>query len=283
MRALGGIVLFVVAATSFASGQQTAPSKPSQPVDDQPERVKVYAVGPDVTAPLLLSTNPIQIDAGKCKKKVDSKVTFFVIVDSMGRPRNLMFLAPLGNELDKYALQVASEDRFTPGTHDGAPAVISQALEVGLQACVEEKKDDAGLKKLLYRLRSQPSQKFRPLVDSPEEAVLAPNNWSWGASNGSASKAETVGGSVKAPVLVKSAAAHFTSAARKARLEGACTFSLIVDRNGMPQDIQITKSLDTGLDQNAIDAINQYRFKPGMKEGEPVPVMLHVEIRFNLF
>jgi hypothetical protein len=51
----------------------------------------------------------------------------------------------------------------------------------------------------------------------------------------------------------------------------------------MPQDIRITKSLDTGLDQNAIDAINQYRFKPGMKEGEPVPVMLHVEIRFKLY
>jgi hypothetical protein len=211
-------VLFVAATTSLASGQQTTPSAPSQLADDQPERVKVYAVGPGATAPQLLSTSPIQIDAGECKKKVDSKVIFSVLVDSTSQPRNLMFLKPLGNEMDKFALQVASPDRFTPGTHNGVPAVIGQTLEVGLQACVEEQKDDAGNKSLLYRLRSQPSQEFRPLVDPPDEAVLAPKNWSWGTSNDSAPKAEAVGGSVKAPVLLKSAAAHFTNAARKARL-----------------------------------------------------------------
>ena len=121
MRRQWGIVLFVAATTSLISGQQTTPSAPSQLADDHSQHVKVYAAGPGVTSPQLLSTTPIRIDSGKCKKKMDSKVIFSVLVDSLGQPRNLMFLQPLGNEMDKFALQVASSDRFTPGTHDGAP------------------------------------------------------------------------------------------------------------------------------------------------------------------
>jgi len=278
------MALFVAAATSFVSGQQTTSSSaPSQSADDHPERVKVYSVGPGVTAPQLLSTSPVQIDSGKCRKKADSKVIFSVLVDSEGKPRNLMFLKPLGSELDKFALQVATADRFTPGTHDGAPAAIGQTLEVALQACVEQTKDDAGNKSFLYRLRAQPSQEFRPLTDSPEEAVLAPNNWSWGNPNGDEPQIKIFEGSVKAPVLLKSAEARFTNTARKARLQGSCAFSIVVDRNGMPQNFRLIKSLDFGLDQNALDAIKQYRFKPAMRDGEPIAVQINVEINFRLY
>jgi TonB family protein len=282
MRALWGIVLFAAVTTSFTSGQQTTPSAPSQLADDQPERVKVYTVGPGVTAPKLLSTSPIQIDHGKCKKMLDLRVIFSVLVDSTGQPRNLMFLQPLGIEIDKVALQVASADRFVPGTHDGRPAVIGQTLNVDLQTCVEEKKDEEGNKAFLYRLRSQPSQEFRPLADSPEMALLAPKDWSWGEPNGSAPQIKSFGGSVKAPVLLNHAEPFYTKAARYARTQGICTVYFVLDRNGMPQNIQITKSLDNGLDQSAIDAVNQYRFEPAMKDGEPIPVRLHVEISFHL-
>jgi protein TonB len=51
----------------------------------------------------------------------------------------------------------------------------------------------------------------------------------------------------------------------------------------MPQNIQITKSLDPGLDQNAIDAVANFRFKPSMRNGEPVAVMVSIEINFRLY
>jgi protein TonB len=38
-----------------------------------------------------------------------------------------------------------------------------------------------------------------------------------------------------------------------------------------------------GLDEKAIEAVNQYRFKPAMKDGEPVPVRITVEVNFRLF
>lgn len=292
MRGVRGILLFVAATAGLASGQQTTPSAPFLLAGNQLERVKVYSVGPGVTAPQLLPLNLPPILGGKCKRKVDGEVVLSVFVDSTGRPRNLMFLKPLGNALDKFALQVASADRFNPGTHDGVPVAIGQSLKVGLQACVEQKKDDSGNKTFLYRLRSQPTQEFYPLADPSDDTVFAPDNWSWGNPNGSAdqtvnfggtNQVKSLGGSVKAPVLVKHVGAVYTDAARKARLQGSCTISIVVDRNGLPQNLRVTKSLEYGLDHNAIESISQFRFKPAMKEGEPVPAMIDVEISYHLY
>jgi len=77
--------------------------------------------------------------------------------------------------------------------------------------------------------------------------------------------------------------AVFTEAARRAKYQGVCLISLIVDEQGMPQNIQIMKMLDYGLDQNAVDAVGKYRFRPAMKSGQPVPVMIAVEVSFRLY
>jgi TonB family protein len=58
--------------------------------------------------------------------------------------------------------------------------------------------------------------------------------------------------------------------------------SLVVDINGMPQEIRVVKPLGLGLDQKAIEAIQKWRFKPGMKDGKPVPVQAIVEVNFRL-
>jgi protein TonB len=49
----------------------------------------------------------------------------------------------------------------------------------------------------------------------------------------------------------------------------------------MPQNVQVTKKLGYGLDEEAVAAVNQYRFKPAMQNGGPVPVKLTVEVNFR--
>jgi TonB family protein len=284
MRALWVVALFVGLGTNFSSGQQNSPT-PSPLPDAHQDRVKVYAVGPGVTAPELLPPAPLPNPAEKCKKKqeVDGKVVLSVLVDEAGQPRNLMFLNPLGNDLDKFALQIVAADRFKPGTHDGAPVVVAQSVEVDLQSCVVEKKDDAGKKTDWLRLRSQPVQKFGTLPQPPEEAVLSSDNSARVDSGISDAVIQRIGGSVKAPVVLKTVGAEFSDAAKKAKYGGICIVSLIVDVYGRPQNVRIVRPLDFGLSEKAIEAVNKFRFKPAMKNGEPVPVKISVVIEFHLY
>jgi TonB family protein len=57
---------------------------------------------------------------------------------------------------------------------------------------------------------------------------------------------------------------------------------LIVDVAGKAQSIKVMRSLGLGLDENAIQAVNQWKFRPGYRNGRPVAVIATVEVYFRL-
>ena len=104
----------------------------------------------------------------------------------------------------------------------------------------------------------------------------------FGASTGGG--LEQIGGRVSAPVVLHSVEAEFSDEARRAKYQGACLISLIVDVQGNPQNIRVARSLGKGLDEKAIEAVRQYKFRPAMKDGQtPVPVMITLEVDFRLY
>ncbi len=93
-----------------------------------------------------------------------------------------------------------------------------------------------------------------------------------------------IGGPVSAPVLLHSVDPEFSDEARRAKYQGVCVVQIIIDAHGMPHNPRVVRALGMGLDENAIKAIMQYRFRPAMKDGKtPVPVMENVEINFRMF
>ncbi len=94
----------------------------------------------------------------------------------------------------------------------------------------------------------------------------------------------SIGGGVSSPVLIYHVEAEFSDEARRAKYQGVCIVSIIVDRQGIPQNPRVVRPLGMGLDEKALEAIKQYRFKPAMKDGKTaVPVMINVEIDFRLY
>lgn len=59
--------------------------------------------------------------------------------------------------------------------------------------------------------------------------------------------------------------------------------SLIVDAEGAPRDVRVERALGDGLDINAIETVNQWKFQPGMKDDQPVAVAITVEMNFRLY
>jgi TonB family protein len=93
-----------------------------------------------------------------------------------------------------------------------------------------------------------------------------------------------VGGGVSQPVPLNSVEAEFSDEARRAKYQGVCVISLIVDAQGNPQNPRVVRALGMGLDEKALEAVRKYKFKPAMKDGRiPVPVMITVEVNFRLY
>ncbi len=91
-----------------------------------------------------------------------------------------------------------------------------------------------------------------------------------------------IGGGVTAPVPEYKVEPHYSQEARDARLEGTVLLAVVIDPAGRPQDVRVLRPLGLGLDEKAVEAVSQWRFKPGMKEGQPVPVQANIEINFRI-
>jgi TonB family protein len=89
---------------------------------------------------------------------------------------------------------------------------------------------------------------------------------------------------VTLPTIVTEVAPQYTGVAMQKKIQGAVWLEVVVTEKGDVGDIQITRSLDAeyGLDQAAIDAAKQWKFKPGIRQGKPVAVRITIELTFSL-
>lgn len=92
-----------------------------------------------------------------------------------------------------------------------------------------------------------------------------------------------VGGGVLAPKPISTPDPQYTDQARRAQYEGTCVLAMIVGPDGKPRDIRVQRGLAMGLDQKAIEAVQQWRFDPATKDGKPVAVQITVEVSFKLY
>jgi TonB family protein len=91
-----------------------------------------------------------------------------------------------------------------------------------------------------------------------------------------------VGGGVSAPQLIYRVEPEYTEAARKAKYQGTVILLAVVDSDGKVRDLRVARALGLGLDEKALEAVRQWRFKPGLKDGRPVAVAASIEVTFRL-
>lgn len=91
-----------------------------------------------------------------------------------------------------------------------------------------------------------------------------------------------VGGGVSAPTLLNHVEPEFTEEARNANFQGNVAIQLVVDAQGNPQNIHVVRHLGMGLDEKAIAAVRQYKFRPAMYQGHPVAVQIVIDVDFHL-
>ena len=84
------------------------------------------------------------------------------------------------------------------------------------------------------------------------------------------------------PTILFKVDPQYSEEARKAQYQGTVVLEAIVRSDGTVEILRVVRSLGFGLDDKAIEAVRQWRFRPGTRNGEPVDVTLTIEVNFNL-
>ena len=69
----------------------------------------------------------------------------------------------------------------------------------------------------------------------------------------------------------------------KAKIKGTVLLAVAINAGGTVDAVKVVCSLEPSLDQNAVDAVRQWKFTPATKDGEPVPVQIEVSVGFRLY
>jgi TonB family protein len=91
-----------------------------------------------------------------------------------------------------------------------------------------------------------------------------------------------VGNGVKPPALLSKVEPQYSDEARAAKFQGTVIIYAEIGTDGHAYNLQVLRGLGLGLDEKAVDAINRWRFRPGSKDGNPVPVSATIEVNFRL-
>ena len=84
------------------------------------------------------------------------------------------------------------------------------------------------------------------------------------------------------PVLLNMPQPRYTEEARKNKIQGTVLVRVLIGSDGQVKRVVVVRPLPDGLDEQAIQAAYQLRFKPAMKSGQPVSFWKPVAIEFNL-
>ncbi len=118
-----------------------------------------------------------------------------------------------------------------------------------------------------------------PEIEIPEEDVVfdvpeAPPSEPTGPIN--------VTAEVTPPEKISGPDPRYTEIARKAGVEGVVILRVIINKQGTVESVKLLKKLGFGLDEEAVRAVKQWKFKPALLNGKPVAVYYNLTVHFRL-
>jgi TonB family protein len=223
----------------------------------QPDADGVYRLGPGITSPTLIAAEPAAYPDGALATDVPHIGIYAVLVAPDGTPAKVKCIFRNESVYDAGAIAAIQKSTFAPGMlGDKAVPVLVHVrvpffhLKPALPAIQQR-----------YALRAAGSEQ-------------APGR-------GPGMGLNRMPNGIIRPKLIHSVEAEFSDEARRRRIEGTVLVSFTVSEQGLPIDMRIVKSVGYGLDEQALQAVNQYRFEPALQDGKPVPAPMSVEVSFQ--
>ena len=95
-------------------------------------------------------------------------------------------------------------------------------------------------------------------------------------------QAVRLGGDIVPPVKLSGETPVYTEEARQGRVQGVVILEAVIDVEGNVAEVEVLKGLPLGLSETAVAAAQEWKFRPALRNGEPVPVYYNLTVRFSL-
>ena len=174
-------------------------------------------------------------------------------------------LGPAGTQLTDQQLIDSGAEEMKAGNFEAA-----QDLEVALLDRYSYAKDAESLKKL-------PPNTLGLLRSANLQVQSAASAQQYFEETGI--RVKPIGNGVSAPTLTYRVDPIFPRGSKS--MDEIVLVNMIVDPKGVPQNVRVLRGVGAAVDEAAVEAVKQYRFKPAMEHGKPVPVLLNVEVNLN--
>jgi TonB family protein len=211
----------------------------------------VKKIGAGISSPMVIYQVDPEMTPQAREQKFSGIVLLHLIVNSKGVPENVQVLRGVGLGLDEKALDAVRQYRFRPAMESGKPVSVGLNIEINFQA-----------------FDSPQAQLLNPSVKPEVASAAAPPKMRDGAT---------------APIPIHTVNPEYSEEARKANAGGVVLVNLTVDKKGRPQHVHVVHGVGNGLDEKAVDAVRQYKFKPATKNDKPVQEALNIEVNFQIF
>jgi TonB family protein len=211
-----------------------------------------------VTPPQAVRTSTPSYTPEARMRGIKGTVTVEAEFDIDGNFTILRIVKGLGYGLDEKALEALSSWQFLPAMRNGARVSVIARIDIGLNPA-----DD-------FRAMTAATAQFASDFNGREDLVQL--------RAGSIPLAQATSG----PEIIERTEPQYSTEAHVSRYQGTVILEVAVLEDGTAKVVRIIQSLGFGLDQNAVKAIETWRFQPAMKDGRPVKVLLPVQVNFNL-
>ena len=169
---------------------------------------------------------------------------------------------------------VASQDgkRFVPAHKDK----VTIRIEIG-----PDPPSLTALQETLMRVFLRPEEKLEDFVPLYWKTYLI--ELVGGAKQARGLGPYRVGGTVSAPRTKSAPDPQYNELARKAKVQGTVVLWVVIGPDGRAQEWRLQRALGMGLDEEAVDVVRNWTFKPALMNGQPVAVQVNIEMNFRLY
>lgn len=224
-------------------------------VHQKPDQDGIYYMGPEVSAPKMVSTVSVPYPSNVPAKEIQGMTVMAMVIDAKGIPQHIQILHKHGDQFDRASVEAVKLSRFEPGMLAGKPVPVWIDVRVVFYA-----DHSKAVPQVVITERDLPAPDASKLEDKHHNPL-----------------------SYTPPFPIHVVDADFTDPFVKHPYVQVAIVEVLVGVDGLPKDVHMRRGLGFGLDEKAKAAVMHYKFLPATKKGTPIEARRDIQVDFAKF